>query len=68
MLITDILFYFVVALTGAVSIVTGIRSLRTGEFYGHQKQITSWKFRAEVLITLFGGIYLILIDIWFLCH
>lgn len=68
MLITNLLFYFVVALTGVTSIVTGIRSLRTGEFYGHQEQIASWKYRAEVLITLFGGIYLILMDIWFLWH
>ncbi|MED7793105.1 hypothetical protein TB147_18010 [Klebsiella aerogenes] len=68
MFITNILFYSMVALTGVASIVTGIRSLQTGAFYGHQEQIPSWKYRAEVLITLLGGIYLILMDIWFLWH
>lgn len=66
MFITNLLFYSLLALTGTVSIVSGIRSLRSGEFYGHQEYITPWKYRLEVLTTLFGGIYLILIDIWFL--
>ncbi|HCT3748272.1 TPA: hypothetical protein OUA31_002299 [Klebsiella aerogenes] len=68
MFITYLLFYFLLPLTGIFSIITSINALCAGEFCGHRKVKNLWPYRAEAPITQSGGIYLILMYIWFLCQ
>ena len=66
MFITNIMFYLLLLLCGVFCVITGIRALRTGEFYGiSQEGVSGVKFMTETLIVLIGGIYLIALDIWF---
>lgn len=69
MIVTNVMFYTLLLLSGVFCITSGIRALRTGEFYGTLQQNESGvKFLTETLIVLIGGIYLISLDIWFLCQ
>ncbi len=69
MIITNVMFYTLLLLFGGFCIVSGLRALRTGEFYGTMQQNESGvKFLTETLIVLFGGVYLIFLDVWFLCQ
>lgn len=67
MFVTNFMFYTLLLLFGAFCIASGLRALRTGEFYGTMQQNESGiKFLTETLIVLFGGIYLIFLDVWFI--